>query len=82
MCQNGIWFWYSTADSSTLTMSIDRILNKLTCIKVNFANLPVNPCLGRKLSNYHPNKRDLYENHLGYYCAPILLLIPFNILKF
>ena len=31
---------------------------KRTCIKVDVANLPTDPGLRIKISNYHPNERD------------------------
>ena len=44
----------------------EYILNsKQTCIEVDFTNLPTNPYLRRKISNYYPNNRDLYENHIS-----------------
>lgn len=49
-----------------------RLNSKQTCIKIDFTILPANSCLRRKFSNCHPNNKDLYDNHIAYYCMPIL----------
>ena len=36
---------------------------KRTCIKVDVANLPTDPGLRIKISNYHPNERDQIRRH-------------------
>jgi hypothetical protein len=32
--------------------------SKRACVKVDLANLPIDPCLRKKISDYHINDRD------------------------